>query len=317
MKDKKVLVTGGAGFIGSHLCETLLETGNSVVCIDNLSTGSLENLDSFRATKDFKVVRGDVTVLNELKQIFNEDDFDFVFHHAAVVGVNRTLEDPLNVLNDIEGIKNALRLSNEFGVEKFIFASSSEVYGNPVEIPECEDGHVNPKLPYAAVKLIGEQYCRAYYETYGLRTTPLRFFNVYGPRQESTPYGFVVGIFIKQVLAGMPPTIFDDGSQTRDFVYVKDNIDLTIMAAETKATDGEILNIGTGKPTTIIDLAEMIIELCNKKEKLVPEFLPARTNEIKHRFPDISKMMQLLGHRPKYKLDEGLRETIEYYRNKK
>jgi UDP-glucose 4-epimerase len=202
MKNKKVLVTGGAGFIGSHLCETLLETGNEVVCVDNLSMGSSENIKNF-GSENFKFVKGDVTVLNDLKRVFAENDFDFVFHEAAVVGVKRTLENPLSVLSDIEGFKNVLELSKESGVKKLIFSSSSEVYGNPVEIPEREDGHVNASFPYATVKLIGEQYCRAYYDIYGLKTTSLRFFNVYGPRQESTPYGFVVGIFIRQALQDM------------------------------------------------------------------------------------------------------------------
>jgi len=312
VKDKKVLVTGGAGFIGSHLCEALLKTENEVVCIDNLSTGSLKNIERFESN-NFRFVKSDVRKLHNLKQIFRQEKFDFVFHYAATVGVRRTLENPFGVLADIEGIKNVLKLSKESGVEKVIFASSSEVYGNPVEIPEREDGHVNANLPYATVKLIGEQYCKGYHEIHGLRTTSLRFFNVYGPRQEATPYGFVVGIFIKQVLQDLPPTIFGDGSQTRDFVYVADNTGLTILVAESNETDGEVLNIGTGKPTTIIDLAEVIIELCGKKGRLVPHFLPERPYEIKHRFPDISKMMRLLGSRPKYKLEDGLRETIKYY----
>jgi UDP-glucose 4-epimerase len=154
MKNKKVLVTGGAGFIGSHLCETLLEPGNEVVCVDNLSMGSSENIKKF-GSGNFKFVKGDVTVLNDLKRVFDEDEFDFVFHEAAVVGVKRTLENPLSVLKDIEGFKNVLELSKESGVEKLIFSSSSEVYGNPVEIPEREDGHVNPSFPTQRSSLLG------------------------------------------------------------------------------------------------------------------------------------------------------------------
>ena len=183
-----------------------------------------------------------------------------------------------------------------------------------MEIPEREDGHLNAKLPYAVVKLAGEKFMEAYHQEHGLRTTSLRLFNVYGPRQNFTPYGFVVGIFISQVLSGQPPTVYGDGSQTRDFVYIDDNVEAAVLTLENTASDGLVINIGTGRPTTIIDLAEDIIRLCGKEGELEPVFLPPRPHEVKHRFPDVGRMRAILGFRPRVKLEEGLRRTIAYYR---
>ena len=306
----KVLVTGGAGFIGSHLCEELAKK-HEVFCLDNLSTGKKENITNPK----IKFIKADANNKEELSKLFKGQDFDWVFHHAAVVGVKRTLENPLSVLNDIEGTKNILELSLKHGIKKVLFASSSEVYGEPVEIPEKEDGHLNAKLPYAITKLMSENYLKAYYKEHGLKTTSLRFFNAYGPRQDSSDYGFVVGIFIKQVLKNQSPTIFGDGTQTRDFVYIKDNIDATIKAMESEKTNGEVFNIGTGRPTTILDLAETIIGLCGKD--LQPVFIGNSRIDVRHRFPDISKMRSIIGFRPKYNLEAGLKETINWYKHGK
>jgi len=312
MESKNVLVTGGAGFIGSSLCEELVKRGHNVVCFDSLSTGKESNLEPFR--DKLTMVRGDSNT-KDLDDVFKERSFDWVFHYAAVVGVERTLERPLEVLKDIEGIKRLLELSRKTNVKKVIFASSSEVYGEPAEIPENEDGHLNAKIPYAVTKLMGEKYMEAYLQTYGLKTTSLRFFNVYGPRQDSTPYGFVVGIFIRQVLEGKQPTIFGDGSQTRDFVFIEDNVKAAIAAAETAKSEGEAINIGTGKPTTILDLAETIIRLSGKTG-LSPKFLPPREHEIMHRFPSVKKMHGLLDHKAEHSLESGLKRTIEWYKNR-
>lgn len=307
----KVLVTGGAGFIGSFLCERLLKDGHYVVCLDNLSTGKIENIRRFK--KNFKFVKMDVNV-DDLKELFRKNRFDWVFHYAAVVGVRRTLQFPLDVLKDIDGTRNILELSKIYDVKKVIFASSSEVYGSPVEFPESEEGHVNPKIPYAVGKLMGETYLKAYYEKYGLKTCSLRLFNVYGPGQDSTPYGFVSGIFIKQVLQNKPPAIFGDGTQTRDFIFIEDNINAAIVAAKSNKANGKCINIGTGRPITILDLAETIIRLSGKDLK--PIFRQARPYEIKHRFPDISKMRKILKFKSKISLEEGLRRTIRYYKSK-
>lgn len=311
LEGKIILITGGAGFIGSHLCERLLFAGSRVVCFDNLSTGMEANVEHLRADKNFFFVRGDANNKNELSSVFSQFPFDFVLHYAAVVGVKRTLEAPLAVMRDLEGIKNILELSQAAKVKKVIFASSSEVYGNPLELPEREDGAVNAKLPYAVVKLAGENLLRAYWEKYRLPTVALRFFNVYGPRQEGSEYGFVVGVFINQVLQEAQPTIFGDGSQTRDFVYIDDNVEAAVRALFRDEANGEVINIGTGRPTTVLELAEKIISISGKNLK--PKFLPPRGAEVMHRWPQINKMRVCLDFAPRVSLEEGLRRTYEAY----
>ena len=191
--------------------------------------------------------------------------------------------------------------------------SSSEVYGEPVELPEKEEDILNAKLPYAVSKHVGELYGKAYYTTYGLKTVSLRFFNVYGPKQISTSYGFVIGIFIKQALENKPITIYGDGKQTRDFTFIKDNITATILCADNNSTNGEIVNIGTGKRTTILQLAEIIKKICNSRSTI--KFIPERRLDIVHRCADITRMKKLIGFTPKYSLAQGLRETIDWYKS--
>jgi len=307
------LVTGGAGFIGSHLCRALIGKGHNVVCFDNLSTGLKENIADLKKKKNFVFEKGDANK-RDIEHIFERHKFDYVFHHAAVVGVKRTEENPLSVLNDINGIKNILELSRKNNVKKVVFASSSEVYGQPAEIPEREDGIVNPHIPYAVVKLMGEKLMESYYQEYGLPTTNLRLFNVYGPNQNSTPYGFVIGIFISQALAGQNLTVFGDGKQTRDFVFIEDNINATIAAMESEKTNGQTINIGNGRETTVIELAEAIIRLTGMEGKAKPECYPEREGEIRRRCPDVTKMNKILGYKTKFSLDEGLKKTIEHYR---
>lgn len=307
-----VLVTGGAGFIGSNLCEELVSNGHNIVCLDNLSTGKETNVFSLKEKRNFRLVKGDCNS-DDLKRLFKNNEFDMVFHYAAVVGVKRTIENPLLVMNDLVGIKNILELSRKGDVKKVVFASSSEVYGEPVELPEKEEGIVNPKINYAVVKLAGEKYMSSYYSTYGLRTTSLRFFNVYGPKQISSAYGFVAGIFIEQVLKGKSPTIFGDGMQTRDFTFIEDNIEASLIAMEKKASDGESINIGTGKATTILELANTVIKAAGKEKKIKPVFLEPRPKDILHRCASVEKMRMLLDYGAETELLEGLKKTISWY----
>jgi len=313
MVKKTFLVTGGAGFIGSHMCERLVNEGNAVICFDNLSSGNLKNIANLKKYQNFVFVKGDANKLEDIGPIFKHYKIDGIFHYAAVVGVKRTLENPLMVLDDVDGIRNILELSLRNGKPKIVFSSSSEVYGEPKELPEKEDGSINPKLPYAAVKLMGEMFMEAYWKKYGLKTCALRFFNVYGPRQESSDYGFVVGIFIQQVLDGKSPVVFGDGSQTRDFVFVKDNIEACVRAMESDKSNGQVINIGTGRPLTIYDLANMVINCSNKKGKLKPKLVKTQRIDVKHRFPEVGKMIKLLNFHPKTSLEEGIRETIVSY----
>jgi len=314
LNKKIILVTGAAGFLGSHICEEILalNQNNTVIAFDDLSSGTLKNFTNFKNNRNLVFTKSDANSLHNLVKIFKQNKIDFVFHHAACVGVKRTAENPLQVLNDLNGLKNIFALSYEHKIKKVIFASSSEVYGEPVEIPEREDGHLNAKIPYAVVKLTGEKFCEAYFQVKKMPTCALRFFNVYGPRQDSSDYGFVTGIFIRQVLQKKNPTIFGDGTQTRDFVFVKDNVLATIQALFNEKTNGQIINIGTGFPITILELAERVIQI--SKEKLNPKFIKQRsTTDIKHRFPDVGRMKKLINYKPQFDLNQGLKITYDWY----
>ncbi len=312
---KTILVTGGAGFIGSNLIEELLGYGARVICFDDLSTGKLENtiFGSHTSKDGIEFVKGDVNLKKDLERVFTGREIDYVFHYAARVGVIRTTERPLEVFADLEGIKNILELSRKYGVKKVMFASSSEVYGEPVEIPEREDGPLNIHIPYATVKLAGEQMMRAYYELYGLPTCSLRFFNVYGPRQDGSAYGFVVGIFMKKALSGEPLTVFGAGDQTRDFVFVEDNIHASLLALLSDKTNGEVLNICRQKPQTILELARLVEKVSRKKLGFI--FKPRhKGDQVLHRLGSARKLKRLLGYAPATDLETGLRKTYEYYK---
>lgn len=308
-----IAVTGGAGFIGSHLCERLVKDGHYVISLDNFSTGSKNNLSGVLENENFKSIECNIMDQKAIKNTLKEESIELLYHYAAIVGVMRTLENPKDVMDvNIRGTENVLEAALGTSCKKVVNISSSEVYGNPIEIPEKENSPKNVELPYAISKLTGEIYASIYQKKYGLKTTSLRLFNVYGPRQNSTPYGFVVGIFINNVLNNMPPVIYGDGFATRDFTYIEDNISATVLAAEKSAANGQVFNIAAGKPVTVLDLAETIIDLFGKKMK--PEYQPEREHDIKHRFADISKMRTVLGYKPKYELREGLKLTIDWYK---
>ncbi len=315
MTQETCLVTGGAGFIGSHLCERLLRDGYKVVCLDDMSTGQAHHLDECKKSRHFTFIRGDANDANDLASAFAQKP-DFVFHYAALVGVQRTIDNPNKVLDDVNGINKIMELSRDAKVKRAIFASSSEVYGEPVELPEKEDGLVNPRMPYAVVKLYGEKRFKAAYDQYKVPTVSLRFFNVYGPRQDGTPYGFVTSIFIKQVLQGKRPTILGDGTATRDFVYIDDNIEAARLAMHNTNMVGQVINVGKGDRTTIKELAESVIKAAGMEGKLTPEYLPARPHDILHRTPDCTKIQKLLGFKPRTTLEEGLSKTLAWYKSR-
>ena len=289
---KKVLITGGAGNIGSSLVRGLLNTGKyHVTVLDNLSTGSAKNIPNAQQ-QNFNFFNGDVNYLKDVIKVFRDNNFDYVFHYAALVGVERTQQNPLKVLEDIEGIKNILNLSVEHNIDRIFYSSSSEVYGEPVEIPQNETTTpLNSKLPYAIVKSVGESFMRTFHEHHGLNFTIMRFFNTYGPRQKND---FVISKFIELAAENKDLTIYGDGSQTRSFLHVDDNIEFTIKILEEKKLINDVVNVGSDIEITIIDLANLIIESLNSKSKIV--FLPPlKEGDMTRRQPDISKMKSVFN----------------------
>lgn len=302
-----ILVTGGAGFIGSYVVEELAkDRSNLIVVVDNLLTGSTSKIPT-SAHDNIRFIKGDVNSFEDMSGVFYANQFDYVFHYAAVVGVKRTLENPLLVLEDITGIKNILRLSKNTGVKRVFYASSSEVYGEPVELPQNEHTTpLNSRLPYAIVKNIGEAYCKSFYQQYGLKYTLFRFFNTYGPRQSKD---FVVSKFIAAALKGEDITIYGDGQQTRTFCFVKDNVEACLNALKQNKLVNDVVNIGSDVEITVLELAQLIIRLTNSKSKIV-HLPPLEEGDMTRRLPDATKMKELLN-RKITPLEEGLMEIIK------
>lgn len=302
---KKILITGGAGFIGSSLAEKLAENPkNFIVTLDNLSTGSLKKLPKVKY-KNHRFVQIDTNKYEELAPFLLSNHFDYVFHYAAVVGVRRTLENPIDVLTDIEGIKNILRLCKITKVKRFFYASSSEVYGEPLEIPQKEISPLNTRLPYAAVKNIGECLCRSYNQEYGLNYTILRIFNTYGSKQSKD---FVMPRFITQALNNENLIVYGDGSQTRTFCYIKDHVDAVTNSLYKNIFVDEVVNIGNDQEVSIKILAKKIIKITHSKSKIVHK--PSRKlGDMQRRRPEISRMKKLLP-RKLTPLETGVRKTI-------
>ena len=313
LNGRTCLVTGAAGFIGSHLCERLLGLGCRVIAVDNLSTGRIENLAASQVHSRFICIKADVNRFDEVALVFGSEPIDYVFHLAALVGVKNVIERPLEVFKDIDGTKFLLALAHAQKVKKVVYVSSSEAYGEPISLPEREDGHLNPspRDPYGLTKLIGESMVYYYFKKYGMPGCSLRFFNVYGPRQSSSAYGFVAGIFIEKVLRGEPMVIFGDGTATRDFIYIDDNIEGIIRSMVSDLTHGEVLNIGSGLQTTIRDLATRVMRIAGREVPIINQ--PPREMEIKYRCPDITKLHRLTGFTPAVGLREGLSRTLEWY----
>ena len=304
---RKILVTGGAGFIGSCIAEKLIQDKeNYVVLVDDLSTGSIEKLPQV-STDNWRFIKADANNYNDISQIMLVHNFDFVFHYAAVVGVERTQMNPYKVLNDIQGFKNVLDISKNSSVKRVFFASSSEVYGEPVAFPQNEHTTpLNSRVPYAVVKNVGEAFMRSYYKEFGLEYTIFRFFNTYGQKQSPD---FVMSRFIAKALRNQDITIYGDGLQSRTFCYVDDNVQACINAAYDNQILNDVVNIGNDNEISILDLAYKIIELTNSKSKIV--FLPPlKEGDMQRRLPDISKMKQLLN-RPLTTIDEGIKIILE------
>lgn len=297
---KNILITGGAGNVGSSLAKKLSENDEyKVYVFDNLITGSLIKIPK---RSNVKFIKGDVNNYDEIYSIMNKIPFDFVFHYAALVGVKRTIDNPLLVLKDIEGIRNVLDLSVKNKVKRIFYSSSSEVYGEPVESPQREETTpLNAKLPYAIVKNVGEAFLKSYYKEYGLEYAIFRFFNTYGPMQSSD---FVVSKFIDLALKGLDITIYGDGEQTRTFCYIDDNIDTTIKIMEGELLLNSIINIGSNTEISVLDLAKLTIKLLKSNSKII--FMnPLKEGDMTRRRPDISKMESILN-RNLISLEDGI-----------
>jgi len=311
---KKALVTGGAGFIGSHLVDRLLSEGFEVVVLDNLSNGSLENIAHHMGRRDFHFVRGDIRNRQLVKRLVK--DVDVIFHEAAFVSVPRSVEEPAlaNEVN-VAGTLNLLEACLNSDVERFIYASSSAVYGESEVLPKHEGLTPQPISPYAVSKLAAEHYVRVFYEVYGLKTVSLRYFNVYGPRQRYGPYSGVITIFINRLLRGEPPIIFGDGEQTRDFTNIRDVVEANMLALKSPGAVGEVFNVATGVATTINQLARMLQEITGRQE-LKPIHTKPRPGDIKHSYADIGKARKILGYQPQVPLRDGLAELVEWFRRR-
>ena len=303
---KKILITGGAGFIASALAEKLAEDEeNHLVIVDDLSTGTLEKIPHSKHD-NIRFIKADVNVFEDISNIFFSFQPDYVFHYAALVGVNRTLENPVKVLNDVSGIKNILNLSKSTGVKRVYYSSSSEVYGEPVELPQHEETTpLNSRLPYAIVKNIGEAYLKAYKKEFGLDYTVFRFFNTYGPKQSKD---FVISKFIVGALKNYNLKIYGDGSQTRTFCFIDDNAQATINAFNKNMFVNDVVNIGSDDEITILELAKKIIKLTNSKSKII-HLPPLSEGDMTRRQPDATKMRHLLSH-SFLSLEEGLKKIL-------
>jgi UDP-glucose 4-epimerase len=306
---KQFLVTGGAGFIGSHLVARLVKDRAKVRVLDNLCTGSMKNLAGLEKSIDF--IEGSIT--DEAVVARAVEGCEVVFHQAALASVPRSVEFPLEThATCATGTAILLDASRKSGVKRLVYAASSSAYGNRPELPK-QERHVPEVLsPYAAGKLAGELYCEAFAASYGLETVRLRYFNVFGPRQDpKSPYSAVIPLFISALQAGMQPTIFGDGTQSRDFVYVENVVDANLAAATATGVNGKVYNVAHGEPLTV---AELLKELCRLMGKpFQPNFAPPRAGDVLHSWADISTARRELGFQPKIGLHEGLQRTVDWY----
>ena len=307
----EILVTGGAGFIGSHIVDRLLDEELKVRVLDNLSTGEKKNLAQHQNKKSFQFIEGDIRNFDLVKKAV--EGVDAVIHEAALVSVTRSVEDPLlsNEIN-VTGTVNLLKACVDAHVKRFVLASSCAVYGDTKTLPNHENLAPKPLAPYAADKLAAENYAKVFHEVYGLETVSLRYFNVYGPRQKYGPYSGVISIFINRLLKNEPPIICGDGKQTRDFINVKDVVKANMLALSKQKVAGEVFNISTGEATTLNKLAETVQKIMDKTD-LKPVHAEPRPGDIKHSYGDINKAKRNLEYTPKVQLEEGLSELVKWY----
>jgi UDP-glucose 4-epimerase len=305
----RILVTGGGGLIGSHLVDRLLAEGHAVRVLDNFSTGRRENL--LEVQPEIEIVEGDVQSYERAHTAVR--GCEVVLHQAALPSVPRSIQDPLttNAVN-VVGTLNVLLAARDSGVRRVVFASSSSVYGLAEELPKHEGLRPEPASPYAVGKLAGESYCRSFSEVYGLDTVALRYFNVFGPRQDPlSQYAAVIPRFVSALLAGQRPTIYGDGRQSRDFTYVENVVDATLLAMEAPGAAGQVFNVACGEQVTLSELADQLAELTGSE--LQPVYEPPRAGEVRHSVADVTLARRVLGYEPRVVLREGLARTVAYF----
>ena len=304
------LVTGGAGFVGSHIVHALVQRGDRVRVLDNFDTGRRANLKSVEG--QVELIEGSVADAAAVARAIS--GCELVFHQAALASVPRSIDDPLAThAVCATGTLIVLNEARKAKVRRVVYAASSSAYGNQPQPQKRETDLPSPLSPYAAAKLAAELYCEAFFHSYGLEAVALRYFNVFGPRQDPAgPYAAVIPIFIQKILAGERPTIFGDGLQTRDFTYVENVVQANLKAAEAKGAAGQVFNVGNGVSLTLIDLLRELNTIFGKQ--IEPVFQPARAGDVRDSLADISRARAVLGYEPKVQLAEGLRRTVEYYR---
>ena len=304
------MVTGGAGFIGSHIVEALVKEGYAVKVIDNLSFGKCENLASVIKSIDF--VKADITNFTRIEKEFR--DIDFVLHLAALRSVIDSINRPNDYNNvNINGTINVLDAAKKHKIKRVVFTSSSSVYGNTEKLPEAESDAPNPLCPYALTKLVGEYYCRMYSQLFGLETVSLRYFNVFGARQDpKSQYACVVPLFVLALLQNKQPIIFGDGLQSRDFTFVQNIAEANVAAMRAEGVSGETFNIARGEAVTVLDLFKKMRDLLGKN--IEPKLVPARAGEARHTLADPRKAKEKMGFECRVSFDEGLKQSVEWYK---
>jgi len=308
---EKYLVTGGAGFIGSNIVKKLLEQGELVRAVDNFSTGRKENIEEFLENSNFEFIEGDITDLKTCQEAVK--GIDFVLHQAAVPSVPRSIADPIRSNNaNVLGTLNMLIAARDEKVKRFVYASSSSIYGDNPELPKKEDFLVRPISPYSLTKYAGERYCQIFYNIYQVPTICLRYFNVFGPKQNpDSQYSAVIPKFIKAFLSDEKPVIFGDGKQSRDFTFVDNVVSANVLAAKSKTGLGEVFNIACEGETSLNELVGFLQEISGKK--IEAEYKEARLGDVPHSKADISKAKEFLGYRSLVDIKEGLKKTFDWY----
>lgn len=309
-----VLVTGGAGFVGSNLTEALLKEGHRVRVLDNFSTGKRENLRFEKGYPSLEILEGDICQAPVCQRAMK--GIEYVFHQAALPSVQRSVEDPLtsNAVN-VEGTLNLLLAARDSGVKKFIYASSSSIYGDAPTLPKEEQMPANPLSPYALQKYIGEQYCRLFFQLYGVETISLRYFNIFGPKQDpASIYSAVIPRFIDALLKREHPIIFGDGEQSRDFTYIDNVVEANLLAMSKDHLQGEVANVACGKQTSLNQLLSILKGILESEISAV--YQEPRKGDVKHSLADITRGKAILNYVPRVGIETGLKKTVEYFQTR-